>query len=170
LRFLLRQALPVRNDHAGGSNLSVILQSVLEENDWLKNGKHQSPEVINELIEIMAHKLLRSVLSDISSRIWFAIMADEIRDISNHEQMVVCIRSVKSNYTVYEDMVGLCELDETTSSAIHSCLSDVLVRMNLMIKKCRGQAYDCAASFQGHINGVAKNLLKIIRQQFLFTV
>ena len=31
LRFLVHQALPVRNDNAGGSNLSVLLESVLDE-------------------------------------------------------------------------------------------------------------------------------------------
>ena len=156
LRFLLRQALPVRNDNGGGSNLSVLFESVLDESRWLKDGKYQSPEVINELIEIMAHKVLRSLLSDISSRKWYAIMADETRDISNREQLVLCNRSVSDNYVVHEDMVGLYQLDDTTSSTIHSCLKDSLLRMSLQIENCRGQAYDGAQPFQGHINGVAK--------------
>ena len=140
LKFLLRQALPVRNDHAGGSNLTVLLDSVLEESQWLKNGKYHSPEVINELIEIMAHKVLRSLLSDISSRKWYAIMADETRDISNHEQLVLCIRSVSEDYVVHEDMIGMYRLEDITSSTIYACLKDSLVRMCLMIENCRGQA------------------------------
>ena len=111
---------------------------------------------INELMEIMAHKVLRSLLSDISSRKWYANMADETRDISNREQLVLCIRSVSDNYVVHEDMVGLYQLDDTTSSTIHSCLKDSLLRMSLQIENCRGQAYDGAQPFQGHINGVAK--------------
>ena len=129
---------------------------MLDESCWLKDGKYQSPEVINELIEIMAHKVLRSLLCDISSRKWYAIMADETRDISNREQLVLCIRSVSDNYVVHEDMVGLYQLDDTTSSTIHSCLKDSLLRMSLQIENCRGQAYDGAQPFQGHINGVAK--------------
>ena len=156
LKFLLRQALPVRNEHAGGSNLTVLLDSVLEESQWLKNGKYHSPEVINELTKIMAHKVLRSLLSDISSRKWYAIMADKTRDISNHEQLVLCIRSVSEDYVVHEDMIGMYRLEDITLSTIYACLKNSLVRMCLMIENCRGQAYDSAQPFQGHINGVAK--------------
>lgn len=39
LRTLLRQGLSVRNDHTGGSNLTVILDQVLDECAWIKEGK-----------------------------------------------------------------------------------------------------------------------------------
>lgn len=77
LRYLLRQGLPIRNNHAGGSNLSVLLENVLEENKWVSDKKYQSPEIINEMVEIMAHKALRSLLAEISSRSWFSLLADE---------------------------------------------------------------------------------------------
>ena len=31
LRYLLRQGIAIRNDHAGGSNLSIMLEKVLDE-------------------------------------------------------------------------------------------------------------------------------------------
>ena len=94
LRFLLRQGLPVRNDHAGGSNLTVLLEKVLDEKRWVNENKYQSPEIINEMIEIMALKVLCSLLLDIKSRHWFSLMADETRDVSNREQLVLCLRWV----------------------------------------------------------------------------
>ena len=57
LHYLLRQGLAVRNDHADGSNLTVMMQHVLNEKLWVSENKYQSPEVIKELIEIMGHKL-----------------------------------------------------------------------------------------------------------------
>ena len=69
--------MPIRNNHAGGSNLSVLLETVLEENKWVSDKKYQSPEIINEMVEIMAHKALRSLLAEISSRLWFSLLADE---------------------------------------------------------------------------------------------
>jgi hypothetical protein len=155
IRFLLRQGLAVRNDHSGGSNLSIMLQHVLDDNVLIKKDKYQSPEIVNELIELMAHKVLRSVLSEINSRRWFALMADETRDISNREQLVLCIRSVSDSYVVYEDMISLSLLESTTAIALHACIKDNLLRMGIMFDKCRGQVYDGASSFQGHINGVA---------------
>ena len=48
LQYLLRQGLSVRNDHSGGSNLSVLLEGVLDEQLWIKESKYESPEIINE--------------------------------------------------------------------------------------------------------------------------
>ena len=61
----------------------MLLEHVLDEKSWVEGNKYQSPEIINEIIEIMAHTALRSLLADINSRPWFSLMADETRDISN---------------------------------------------------------------------------------------
>ena len=42
----------------------------------------------------MGHKLLRSLVCDIKSQQWFAMLADETRDISNREQLALCLRYV----------------------------------------------------------------------------
>ena len=63
--YLLRQGLAIRNDHAGGPNLVVMLEQVLNERLWVKEGKYQSPEIVNEIIGIMDRKVLRSLISDI---------------------------------------------------------------------------------------------------------
>ena len=105
LRYLLCQGMAIRNDHAGGSNLTVMLQQVLDEGSWVSENKYQSPEVINELIEIMAHIALRSLLHDVMSQKWFALLADEAKDTSNKEQLVLCLRYVSDSYEVFEDIV-----------------------------------------------------------------
>ena len=156
LHYLLRQGIAIRNDHAGGSNLSVMLEKVLGESHWVNEGKYQSPECINEMIEIMAHKVLRSLLNDIQAHKWFSILADETRDLSNHEQMVVCLRWVSDEYEVFEDLVGLIRLDNITSDTIYSVLKDTIVRLGLDFRNCRGQGYDGAKNFQGHVKSVAK--------------
>lgn len=156
LRFLMRQGLPVRNDHTGGSNLTVLLETVLDEKSWVHEKKYQSPEIINEMIEIMAHDVLRSLLSDIKSRRWFSLMADETRDVSNREQLVLCLRWVSDNYEVHEDQVGLAQLDNTTAKLIYESLKVCLLSLGIPFEKCRGQAYDGARNFQGHVSGVAK--------------
>ena len=160
LRYLLRQGLAVRNDHAGGSNLTIMMQLVLNEKLWVSENKYQSPEVINELIEIMGHKLLRSLLCDIKSQQWFAMLADETRDISNREQLVLCLRYVTEKYEIYEDMIGLYQLDNTTANTVYSALKDCFLKLGISFANCRGQAYDGAKNFQGHVSGVAKRFQK----------
>ena len=107
LRYLVRQGLAVRNDHAGGSNLTVLLQTVLEEEKWVQDSRYQSPEIVNELIKIMGNHVLHSVLSSMFNQRWFALLADETRDISNREELVLCIKWVSDSYEISEDFVGL---------------------------------------------------------------
>ena len=83
LKYLLRQGLAIRNDHAGGSNLTIMLQQVLDEAAWVESKKYQSPEIINEIIKIIAHKILRSLINDLLLQRWFSLLADETRDISS---------------------------------------------------------------------------------------
>ena len=40
---------------------------------------------------------------------FFFLMADETRDVSNREQVVVCLRWVSKHYTVQEDMAALAK-------------------------------------------------------------
>ena len=154
--YLLRQGLALRNDHAGGSNLTVMLENVLGEKNWVSDGKYQSPEIINEIIAIFGHKILRSLIFDVQSQCWFSLLADETRDTSNREQLVICLRWVADNYEIAEDMVGLVQLENTTAETVYLTLKDCLIRLGIPFANCRGQAYDGAKSFQGHISGVAK--------------
>ena len=86
-----------------------MLQPVLDEKSFVEAHGHQSPEIVNEMIELMAHKVL----------------TDETRDISNHEQLVVTLRWVSENYDVNEDFLGFRKLDSTTADSIYSSLKIV---------------------------------------------
>ena len=170
LQYLLRQGLALRNDHAGGSNLSVMMEQVLKEELWVKDKKYQSPEIINEIVEIMGHKVLRSLLSDILCQQWFSLMADETRDSSNREQLVICFRWVTETYEVSEDFIGLIQLENTTAETVYSSLKDCLLKLGVPFEYCRGQAYDGARTFQGHVSGVARDFKMLMRRQSLFIV
>ena len=136
LHYLLHQGIAICNDCTGGSNLSVMLEKVLGESAWVTKGKYQSPECVNE---IMAHKVLRSHISDVQSHKWYSILADETRDLSHHEQMVICLRWVSNEYEVCEDLIGLVQLDNITSDTIYSVLKDSIVHLGLDFGDCTGQ-------------------------------
>ena len=86
-------------------------------------------------------------------------MADETRDISNHEQLAICIRWVDRCYEVHEDLIGMVHVESTTSNSLTAAIKDVLICCVLPLHQCRGQAYDGAANMMGHLTGVAKQLL-----------
>lgn len=95
----------------------------------------------------MGHSGLRSILSDMFSQHWFALLVDETRDISSREQLVLCIRWVSKSYEISEDVVGLIQLNNTTAKTIHKFLKDSLIRLGFQLENCRGQAYDDASNF-----------------------
>ena len=72
--------------------------------------------------------------------------------------MVLVICSVNDNLTVTEDFIGLYKTESIESSSIVSIIKDVLLRMNLKLKYCRGQCYDGASNMTRVRNGVAKQL------------
>ena len=158
------------NNHAGGSNLTVMLENVTGKNSWVSENKDQSSEIINEMVEIMAHKVLCSLLSEVNLQRWFTLMANVTRDISNHEQLVLSLRWVSEQYEVLKDQVGLIQLDNTTAVIIYSPIKDCLIWLSIPFKNCREQAYHGTWNFQGYRTSVAKIFNDDYLQQFLCTV
>ena len=86
----------------------------------------------------MALNILRDVSKTLQNN-WFAIMMDETTDISNMEQLVICLRWVDSKLMVHEDFIGLHSLNTVMADEIVNTIKYVLIRMQVNISKCRGQ-------------------------------
>ena len=159
LKFLMRQGLAVRGHKEEEGNLYQLLKCREEDvkglEQWLHDSRYLSHNIINELIEIMAHKLLRQLLSEIHEVQWYSITGDEVRDASGAERFAVSVRWVDTNYTVYEDLIALAEVEQTDAATLSKVLKDVLLSSMLQLSKCRGQAYDGASNMSGHLNGLA---------------
>jgi hypothetical protein len=63
---------------------------------------------------------------------------------------------------VFEDFIGFVETEKTDSSSLFELLKDVLLRCQLNINKCRGQAYDGAANMSGIMNGVRTRFQSLV--------
>ena len=82
--YIARQSLPLQGDvEEDDSNYSQLLRlrgtdgaRVL---DWIKrkSDKYTSPEVQNEMLEILGKMVLRRTVADILSALFYAIMVDE---------------------------------------------------------------------------------------------
>ena len=119
--------------------------------------KYTSHKIQNELFSIMSLQVIREIASQIQSAPYFTVMIDEATDLANIEQVVLVIHSVNDNLTVTEDFSGLYKTESIKSSSLVS-IKDVLLRMNMKLKYCRGQCYDGASNMTGVRNGVAKQL------------
>ena len=103
----------------------------------------------------MATAVLRNISETIQKACYFSIMADEVTDLSNKEQVVMCFRRTDEQFGAHEDFVGLYQVDLIVSSNIVKVLKDTFVRLNLSMSKCQGQCYDGLAKMAGIQNGEA---------------
>ena len=86
--------------------------------------------------------------------LYFSIVADEVTDSSNKQQVVIRFRSVDEQFEGHDKFVGLHQVDSIKSSGIVEVLNDTIVRLNLAISNCRGQYYDGTANMASIWNGV----------------
>ena len=106
----------------------------------------------------MALDVLRRIITAIHASSFLSIMIDETTDVSNKEQVVVCIRSVDEELQVNEDFNGLHQVESTAANDLYAVIQDVLTRMNVSVNKVRGQCYDGASSMSGIKEGVAASI------------
>ena len=112
--------------------------------------------------------MLRKISENIQNATFFAIMADETADISNKEQLLVCIRLVDENFAVHEDFIAMYPLERTTADHIVAVLKNCLISMHLQIKNARGQCYDGSSTMAGEKIGVATQI-KALNSKCLYT-
>ena len=168
IQYLARQGLPLRGQGSGeNSNFTQLL--VLRSNDipkledWLrkkKPDKYTCAEVQNELLQLMAEQMFQDIASSIHCSDHFSVFADETADVSNKEQLVICVRWVDDNLEVHEEFIGLRELEDCSSASLADEIKGVLRKLNLSLTKLRGQCHDGCNTMSGTNSGVAAQLKK----------
>jgi hypothetical protein len=89
---------------------------------WLHKREYISPEIVNEIITIMGQSVLRQILSEIRTALWYAVLVDEATDITHTEQMSFSVRWVKEDFTIHEDTLGLIQMPNTKSLTIFNAI------------------------------------------------
>lgn len=165
IRFLARQGLALWGDGSDSSaNLIQLLHLRAEDKpeilDWLdrRASKHTSPENQNEILEIMAHRVLRNILEDIHKSPFLAVMVDETTDKSNKEQLTLVIRWVSKDFVVSEEFLGLYSLSTADAKSIVNVMKDSFLRFQIPWTKLRGQCYDGCSTMAGAKAGVAARI------------
>ncbi len=88
-------------------------------NNWLKKktNKYTSHDIQNEILKVMAMRVLRNIGNSVQSSPFITILIDETTDTSNREQVTLVFRSVSDKLDVAEDFFGLY-----TVPSIHSTM------------------------------------------------
>ena len=107
----------------------------------------------------MAQTITWDIASAVGSSGFYILMADEVTDISNIEQVAICLQSIDDNFDAHEDFIGMYAVESIKADMLVWVLKDTLLQMNLPIANCRGQCYDGAANMAGARHGVAAQIL-----------
>ena len=72
-----------------------------------KNALHTSKTIQNEMINVIGDAIRDEISDEIQSVKFFSILADEVTDCSNLEQVSIVIRFVDRDKTIRENFLGL---------------------------------------------------------------
>ena len=91
VEYLPRQALPFSGHIEEQGNLYQLMALRGNESDNLKSWmgrtrSYMSHDIQNEISQILPYKILRTIIKNVSSSNWFAIIANEATDASLVEQ------------------------------------------------------------------------------------
>ena len=130
--------------------LKLKSKDFLKLKEWLetKTGKYTTHDIQNELLKLIAHQILRGLTDEIRDSL-YATIWDEYTDISNKEQLALCLRWVDEIFNIHEDFLEFYEPDNIKSDTIVSAIRDVLLRTQISLDNCRGQCYDGARNVLG---------------------
>ena len=120
---------------------------------------YASPGIQNQLISIPGDHICNAILRKICSSLCYTLIADEVTNCSNKEQLCIVIRYVKpETASIREDLVTFLECD---SGIAGKTLADKMlgfIRNHLDPSTMRGQAYDGASNMSGKTNGAAARI------------
>lgn len=111
--------------------LYLICESLQAMKFWYegpKNASYISETTQNDLLECIGSFIQSHIVSEIKNQEghnYFAIEADEIRDISNLEQLGIAERYIKNNCAV-ERILQYVDCESTTGK--HTCICNAIVK------------------------------------------
>ena len=122
-----------------------------------RNATYTSSVIQNQVIDVVADQVRQKIITKIQAAKWFTVIADEVTDVSNKEQLSLVVRYVDHNtLSVREDLLGFFECDTgITGRALADKVTMCLQAYGLDLSNLRGQAYDGAGNMAGPTSGTA---------------
>ena len=59
-----------------------------------RNATYISPQIQNELIELCSQQVVKPIFDEVKDAKFYSLLADETSDVSNTEQVSICLRYV----------------------------------------------------------------------------
>lgn len=120
----------------------------------LANAQYTSPLIQNELIQICGSIIKEEIVKKVNAATCFSVMADETTDISQKEQLSICLRYVdEEKGCIREAFLEFVPTLDLTGKGLAKLIIDSLKSNNINCEYLVGQGYDGAAAFSGYLHG-----------------
>lgn len=108
----------------------------------------------NDIILCCGDHIREKMLSEVQRAKYYSILADEVADISNTEQLSLVLRYVDDNNIIREEFIDFLPcLDGTSGQGLASMILDRIGQYGLDPALLRGQGYDGAGNMSGKFQG-----------------
>jgi hypothetical protein len=107
-----------------------------------------SPQILNEILKLMATCIVKMIAAEVVKQKYYGLIVDETADVSQVEQLSICLRTADESLSVDEHFVGLYALDSCNGKDIYDAIADVLQRLGISMRMCRGITVDGAGAMQ----------------------
>lgn len=159
----------INQDYKGNpGNFKALLQFRVESGDHVlkehfetapKNAVYSSKTIQNELIGVTGEWLTRKIVDQVKEARFFTVLADEVSDVSNTEQMSIVVRYVDGLLDIREEFLEFVSCKSgTTGEALSENILSTLQKHGLDVGLLRGQGYDGAGAMAGCVSGVAARI------------
>ncbi|CAM1326808.1 Uncharacterised protein r2_g3576 [Pycnogonum litorale] len=121
-----------------------------------------SKRICDEIIQLMANKVRKSILDDLRKAGYFSLSVDSTPDLSHVDQLTVIVRYVSPDDGLpIERFLTFLELRNHSGEYMANMMLEYLGDdCEVDFSKCRGQSYDNAANMAGRYNGMQQKILE----------
>ena len=128
--------------------------------------KHYLSNIIqNELIDIVAKKVEKELMIQLTKAKYYALCLDCTPYISHKKQMTVILRFIQcveeDGVTVKEAFLGYLRVEDSTCRGLLVTFMKRAEELGINLANCRGQCYDNGDNMKGKEAGVRARLLEI---------
>lgn len=117
-----------------------------------RNARYTSKTIQNDLINIIGGHIQGDILDEIKQAKLFSVIADEVTDTSNLEQLSICIRYV-FDMNIRELFLDFVPVERITGKVLAEAITNRLNAWGLPLRDLRGQCYDGSANMSGARSG-----------------
>jgi len=117
-----------------------------------RNALYTSKTIQNEMIDVIGAQIRNSILTEVRKAKYFSVIADEVTDVANREQLSISVRYCL-DFSVKEVFLDFVQVERITGKNIADAILQKFSSWELCLSDLRGQCYDGSSNMAGAKSG-----------------